>query len=81
MSISSGQRTGVKTRYVDFGIGWQHWFSPQIEIRPEVVYYHSLDANAFNGNSNAIPASAGGGAIAPNRNSAWLSSMDLIWHF
>src|ERR1700683_5335504 len=30
-----GQRTGVKTRYVDFGIGWQHWFSPQIEIRPE----------------------------------------------
>jgi hypothetical protein len=63
MSISSGQRTGVKTRYVDFGIGWQHWFSPQIEIRPEVVYYHSLDANAFNGNSNAIPASAGGGAI------------------
>jgi hypothetical protein len=76
-----GQRTGVKTRYVDFGIGWQHWFSPQIEIRPEVVYYHSLDANAFNGNSNAIPASAGGGAIAPNRNSAWLSSMDLIWHF
>ena len=30
-----GQRTGTKTRYVETGIGWQHWFSPQIEIRPE----------------------------------------------
>jgi hypothetical protein len=30
-----GQRTGVKTAYVETGIGWQHWFSPQIEIRPE----------------------------------------------
>jgi hypothetical protein len=54
-----GQRTGATTRYVDFGIGWQRWFSPQIEIRPEVVYYHSFDARAFNGNFNAIPASAG----------------------
>ena len=39
-----GQRTGTKTRYVETGIGWQHWFSPQIEIRPEVTYYKSLDA-------------------------------------
>jgi hypothetical protein len=76
-----GQRTGTKTRYANFGIGWQHWFSPQIEIRPEVVYYHSLDTNAFNGNLNAIPLSAGGGATAPNRNFTWISSMDLIWHF
>jgi hypothetical protein len=78
-----GQRTGVKTRYANFGIGWQHWFSPQIEIRPEVVYYHSLDANAFNGNSNACPASANCkvSAIAPDRNFAWIASMDLIWHF
>jgi len=37
-----GQRTGTKTRYVETGIGWQHWFSPQIEIRPEVTYYRSL---------------------------------------
>ena len=28
-----GQRTGTKTRFVETGIGWQHWFSPQIEIR------------------------------------------------
>jgi hypothetical protein len=70
-----GQRTGTKTRYVEFGVGWQHWFSPQVELRPEVTYYRSLDANAFNGNSNApIP-------ILPTKDYAWVGSMDLIWHF
>jgi hypothetical protein len=80
-----GQRTGVKTRYANFGVGWQHWFSPQVEIRPEVVYYHSLDANAFNGNFNACPTSAACPAnvavIAPTKNYALIASMDLIWHF
>jgi hypothetical protein len=70
-----GQRTGTKTRYVDFGIGWQHWFSPQVEIRPEVTYYRSLDAPAFNGNFNASPV------IAPTKNYALIGAMDLIWHF
>jgi hypothetical protein len=68
-----GQRTGTKTRYVDFGIGWQHWFSPQVEIRPEVTYYRSLDAPAFNGNFN--------GGIAPNKHDALVGAADLIWHF
>jgi hypothetical protein len=68
-----GQRTGTKTRYVEFGVGWQHWFSPQVELRPEIGYYRSLDAPGFNGNSNA--------GIAPNRNYAVLAEMDLIWHF
>jgi hypothetical protein len=68
-----GQRTGTKSRYVDFGIGWQHWFSPQVEIRPEVTYYRSLDAPAFNGNFNA--------GIAPNKKDALIASGDLIWHF
>ena len=48
-----GQRTGVVTNYVDCALGWQHWFSPQIEVRPEIAYYRSLNANAFNGNVNA----------------------------
>ena len=56
-----GQRTGTKTAYVETGIGWQHWFSPQIQIRPEVSFYKSLNANAFNGNSNL--------GIAPTRDS------------
>src|SRR6202030_1226569 len=68
-----GQRTGTKTRYVETGIGWQHWFSPQIEIRPEFTYYKSLDGFAFNGNSNlGIPAS---------RNFALIGSADIIIHF
>jgi Putative beta-barrel porin-2, OmpL-like. bbp2 len=68
-----GQRTGTKTRYVEAGIGWQHWFSPQIEIRPEVTYYKALDAFAFNGNSNlGIPA---------NRKYAIVGAADIIIHF
>lgn len=68
-----GQRTGIKTRYVDFGLGWQHWFSPQIELRPEVTYYKSLDAPAFNGNANR--------GITPNKSEAVIASADLIIHF
>jgi putative OmpL-like beta-barrel porin-2 len=68
-----GQRTGTKTRYFETGIGWQHWFSPQIEIRPEFTYYKSLDAPAFNGNANlGIPA---------NKNFALIGSADIIIHF
>src|ERR1700736_5949222 len=68
-----GQRTGTKTRYVETGIGWQHWFSPQIEIRPEVTFYKSLDANAFNGNSNL--------GILPNKSMALIGAADIIIHF
>jgi hypothetical protein len=68
-----GQRTGTKTAYIETGIGWQHWFSPQIEIRPEVSFYKSLNANAFNGNSNL--------GIAPNKSTALIGSADIIIHF
>jgi hypothetical protein len=74
-----GQRTGTKTRYYEFGLGWQHWLSPQIEFRPEVTYYKSMDANAFNGNFNAL--NANGTPISPNRDYAVVGAMDLIWHF
>jgi hypothetical protein len=60
---------------VDFGIGWQHWLSPQVEFRPEVTYYRALDAPAFNGNFNATPV------IPPNKYSALIAAADLIWHF
>jgi Putative beta-barrel porin-2, OmpL-like. bbp2 len=68
-----GQRTGVKTRYIETGLGWQHWFSPQIEIRPEVSYYRALDAAAFNGNANL--------GIAPTKKDALIGSADIIIHF
>jgi hypothetical protein len=68
-----GQRTGIATRYADVALGWQHWFSPQIEVRPEVAYYRSLDKPAFNGNLNA--------GIAPDRSWAVIAAADLIIHF
>jgi hypothetical protein len=68
-----GQRTGTKTPYLETAIGWQHWFSPQIEIRPEVSFYRSLNAPAFNGNANF--------GIAPNKSNALIGSADIIIHF
>jgi hypothetical protein len=68
-----GQRTGVKTRYANFGIGWQHWLSPQIEFRPEIDYDRSLDRPAFNGNPTR--------GIAPDRDYTALAAMDMILHF
>jgi hypothetical protein len=68
-----GQRTGVATRYIETGIGWQHWFSPQIEIRPEISYYKAMDAFAFNGNVNL--------GIPNTRKYAIIGSSDIIIHF
>jgi len=68
-----GQRTGVKAKYYGLGFGWQHWLSPQIEFRPEILYYYSADRPAFNGNSNA--------GIAPDKNYTVLGQMDMIFHF
>jgi hypothetical protein len=71
-----GQRTGTPTRYFNFGLGWQHWYGPQLEVRPEVVWYHAFNAPAFNGNVDALPT-----AIAPDKKSEVILSGDLIWHF
>ena len=68
-----GQRTGVATSYANFGIGWQHWLSPQIEFRPEVDFDYSLDKDAFNGDSLK--------GIAPDRRYTVVGAMDAIVHF
>ncbi len=68
-----GQRTGTKTRYLNFGLGWQHWLSPQIEFRPEIDYDYALDKEAFNGNANA--------GISPNKRYTLLGAIDVIAHF
>ena len=55
---------------IETGIGWQHGFSPQIEIRRKVSYHRSLEAFAFNGNANFnIPA---------NKNCAIIGAADMI---
>jgi hypothetical protein len=61
-----GQRTGTAATYSNFSIGWQHWLSPQVEMRPEVGYYHSYGAKAFNDGT---------------KNYTFLFAGDLIWHF
>jgi hypothetical protein len=68
-----GQRSGVATHYGNLAFGWQHWWSPQVEARPEIAYYHSFGGPAFNGNANA--------GIAPNKKDATIISGDIIWHF
>jgi hypothetical protein len=68
-----GQRTGTAAQYYGIGLGWQHWLSPQIEFRPEVDYYRSNGANAFNGDANA--------GIPPSRNWIVVGAMDMILHF
>ncbi len=76
----TGQRTGVATSYAEWSIGLQHWFSPQIEVRPEFTYYRSFQANAFNGNANFFGQS-GNPADLPNRNWAAVLAGDIIIHF
>ncbi len=65
-SDAQGQRTGTKANYIDFSVAWQHWFSPQVEVRPEFGYYHSYGAAAFD---------------AGTRNYTWIGAADLLVHF
>ena len=68
-----GQRTGTKADYFEFSVGWQHWLSPQIEFRPEVGYYRSINGIAFNANpSHGIPA---------DKNHTLIGAGDVILHF
>ncbi len=61
-----GQRTGFATRYTEQTIGFQHWFSPSIELRPEIAFYQAYDARAFdNGTKHTLE----------------VGSADLIFHF
>ena len=68
-----GQRTGAKTPYEGVAFGAQHWLSPQIELRPEIAYYHADDVKAFGGNSNH--------GIAGDRYQSVVLSGDAIIHF
>jgi hypothetical protein len=45
----SGQRTGYQTAYYEGTVGWNHYFSDDIYIRPEAGFYHALNMKAFDG--------------------------------
>ena len=62
----NGQRTGFQTKYFNLAMGWQHWLSPSVTLRPEVAWYDALDAKAFdNGKKDTLT----------------VFSADVIWHF
>jgi hypothetical protein len=63
---AQGQRTGSAATYWEVSLGWQHWLSPQIELRPEIGYYQSNGAKAFN---------------VGTKNYTLIGASDVIWHF
>jgi hypothetical protein len=77
---SQGQRTGTRAVYTNFALGWQHWYSPQIEVRPEIAYYHA-NQPAFNGYASNPYGLPGVQNQAPNRKEQMVLSGDVIWHF
>src|SRR5262249_48401319 len=42
-----GMRSGFGTNYTSNTIGWTHRFSDVFMVRPEIGYFHSYDAKAF----------------------------------
>ncbi|MFY9626564.1 MAG: outer membrane beta-barrel protein [Methylocystis sp.] len=70
----NGQRTGTKTSFFNYAMGWQHWFSPTIEVRPEIAFYNSLKAPAF----EVAPPLLGG---VGTKSHIAIFSADLLWHF
>jgi hypothetical protein len=69
-----GQRTGFAAVYYEVGLGWQHWLSPQIELRPEFTWYHS-SKTAFNNASQAETQ------VGTPRKDERVLSGDIIVHF
>jgi len=61
-----GERTGFRTSYTSNTLGWTHQLSDVLELRPEVGYYHSYDAKAFD---------------LGKRNFLWMGGLDVILRF
>ncbi|MEB0033219.1 outer membrane beta-barrel protein [Undibacterium sp. RTI2.1] len=69
---TTGQRTGFKTRYYEFGLGWQHWIGKAITIRPELRYERSTDIDAYDNPT----ATAGAGKFNQT-----MFAIDAVIHF
>jgi hypothetical protein len=74
----TGQRTGIKTAYFNYAVGWQHWLSPQVELRPEIAFYNSLNAPAFQQNPPLLQTSP---TNIGTKSHLAVFSADMIWHF
>jgi Putative beta-barrel porin-2, OmpL-like. bbp2 len=67
-----GQRTGFKTRYYEFTLSYTHWFGDVIELRPEVRFEHSIEADAYD-NPSLLPGMG--------KHSQATLAMDAVLHF
>jgi hypothetical protein len=54
LNDARGQRTGCKSRYAEFDLGYTHWVGDALELRPELRFDHALDAEAYD-NSTHTP--------------------------
>jgi hypothetical protein len=61
-----GMRSGFGSTYTSHTIGWSHQFSDVLTIRPEVGYYHSYNAKAFD---------------IGRKNYLWQGGLDVIVRF
>jgi len=61
-----GMRTGFATNYSSHTLGFTHQFNNVLEIRPEIGYYHSYDAKAFD---------------LGKKNFLWMGGLDVVFRF
>lgn len=69
---AKGERTGFKTRYYEFGLGYGHWIGDAIQLRPEIRFEHSIDTDAYDNPTSLIGA---------GKRSQFMFAMDAIFHF
>jgi len=62
----TAQRTGYRTQIFETTFGWNHYFSDDVYIRPEVGFYHALHGRPFSNGGQANDL---------------IASMDLIWRY
>jgi hypothetical protein len=72
LNDARGQRTGFKTRYYEFDLGYTHWIGDAIELRPEIRFEHARDADAYDNPTAALGA---------GRHSQAMVAMDAVFHF
>ena len=63
---ADGQRTGFATHYSSHSLGFTHWVTPDLQIRPEFRFDHSYDLPAYNGG---------------RKNNQLLAAVDVIAHY
>jgi hypothetical protein len=75
----NGQRTGFRTLYYEFALGWQHWVGDVLTIRPEIRYDHSTNYRAYDVNGATFTGTTS--TYAGGQKNQEQFAMDVIAHF